>query len=126
ISVRGWESVGWMNPGLNERQCGIGESLTNRPAECNPGGGGSLQMPDIVPDNASTIGAGMTPGDIVDAEWLLAQNPGLTMGQITGALFPRLARPVDLSGDRERGAVVGSPEWRAHDRMHVDVDSLYA
>ncbi|MGY1408944.1 MULTISPECIES: TonB-dependent receptor [unclassified Luteimonas] len=126
IAVRGWESVGWMNPGLNEQQCGIGTSVTNRPAECNPGGGGSLQMPNVVPDNGSTLGAGMTPGDIVDAEWLLAQNPGLTMGQITEALFPRLARPVDMSGDRERDAVVGSLEWRPNDRMHFYVDSMYS
>src|SRR5690606_14092320 len=126
IAVRGWESIGWMNPGLNEQQCGIGTSVTNRPAECNPGGGGSLQMPNVVPDNGSTRGAGMTPGDIVDAEWLLAQNPGLTMGQITEALFPRLARPVDMSGDRERDAVVGSLEWRPNDRMHFYVDSMYS
>jgi TonB-dependent receptor len=131
MSVRGWESVGWMNPGLNYQQCGLTppegvDPLTNRPTECNPGGGGSLQMPNTVPDNASTRGAGMTPGDIVDAEWLLAQNPGLTIGQITEALFPRLARPVDMSGDRERDAVVASLEWRPSDRMHFYVDALYS
>ena len=131
IAVRGWESVGWMNPGLNYQQCGLAppagvDPLTNRPAECNPGGGGSLQMPNTVPDNASTRGAGMTPGDIVDAEWLLAQNPGLSIGQITEALFPRLARPVDMSGDRDRDAVVGSLEWRPNDQMHFYVDALYS
>ena len=126
MAVRGWESVGWMNPGLNERQCGIGTSLTNRPAQCNPGGGGSLQMPDVVPDNASTRGAGLTPGDIVDAAWLLENNPGLSIEQISEALFPRLARPVDMSGDRERDAVIGSIEWRPSDTMHFYVDSLYS
>src|SRR5690606_4709713 len=112
--------------GLNEQQCGIGTSVTNRPPECNPGGGGSLQMPNTVPDNGSTVGAGMTPGDIIDAEWLLAQNPGLTMGQITEALFPRLARPVDMSGERERGAVVGSLEWRPSHRIHFYLASMYS
>lgn len=134
MSVRGWESVGWMNPGLNYQQCGLEppvtdpptDPLNNRPAECNPGGGGSLQMPNTVPDNASTIGAGLTPGDAIDAEWLLAQNPGLSIDQITEALFPRLARPVDMSGDRTRDAVVGSLEWRPSDRMHFYVDSLYS
>lgn len=126
IAVRGWESVGWMNPGLNEVQCGIGDSLTNRPASCNPGGGGSLQMPDVLPDNASIRGAGLTPGDNVDAAFLLAQNPGLTIGQITEALFPRLGRPVDMAGDRNRDAVVGSLEWRPNDKMHFYVDALYS
>lgn len=131
ISVRGWESVGWMNPGLNYQQCGIAapdgvDPLTTRPPECNPGGGGSLQMPNTVPDNASTVGAGMTPGDTIDAQWLLEQNPGLTIDQITEALFPRLARPVDMSGDRERDAVVASLEWRPSDRMHFYLDGLYS
>lgn len=131
LAVRGWESVGWMNPALNYTQCGLAppagvDPLNNRPAQCNPGGGGSLQMPNVVPDNASTVGAGMTPGDIIDAQWLLAQNPGLDITQISEALFPRLARPVDMSGDRDRDAVVGSLEWRPNDRMHFYVDSLYS
>nr|WP_221301503.1 TonB-dependent receptor [Pseudoxanthomonas broegbernensis] len=126
LSVRGWESVGWMNPGLNEVQCGIGTSLTNRPASCNPGGGGSLQMPDTVPNNASTIAAGLTPGDVIDADWLMAQNPGLGIGQITEALFPRLGRPVDMSGERDRDAVIGSVEWRPSDTMHFYLDAMYS
>ncbi|NZA25426.1 TonB-dependent receptor [Luteimonas sp. SJ-92] len=131
LSVRGWESIGWMNPSLNYQQCGLDapddvDPLTTRPAECNPGGGGSLQMPNTVPDNASTRGAGLTPGDTVDAAWLMAQNPGLDIGQITEALFPRLGRPVDMSGDRDRDAVISSLEWRPSDRMHFYLDSLYS
>jgi TonB-dependent receptor len=131
MAVRGWESIGWMNPSLNYQQCGLEapegvDPLNTRPGACNPGGGGSLQMPNTVPDNASTVGAGLTPGDTIDAAWLMAQNPGLNIDQITEALFPRLARPVDMSGDRERDSVVGSLEWRPNDRMHFYVDALYS
>jgi len=131
IAVRGWESVGWMNPGLNYQQCGLEppagtDPLNTRPAACNPGGGGSLQMPNTVPDNAATRAAGLTPGDVIDADWLMAHNPGLTIGQITEALFPRLARPVDMSGDRERDAVIGALEWRPSDTAHFYVDMLYS
>ena len=131
LSVRGWESIGWMNPNLNYTQCGLTppdgvDPLNNRPAQCNPGGGGSLQMPNTVPDNPATIGAGLTPGDIIDAEWLLAHNPGLDITRISEALFPRLGRPVDMSGDRDRDAVVASLEWRPSDNAHYYLDALYS
>lgn len=131
MAVRGWESVGWMNPALNYTQCGLTpppgtDPLNNRPAECNPGGGGSLQMPNTVPDNASTIGAGLTPGDIVDADWLMARNPGLNIGQITEALFPRLGRPVDMSGDRSRDGFLGSLEWKPNEDMNFFLDAMYS
>ncbi|MEZ0470762.1 TonB-dependent receptor [Luteimonas sp. B3_2_R+30] len=139
IAVRGWESVAWMNPSLNPVQCGLVDpadagdpedpnnaNFSTRPEECNPGGGGSLQMPNIVPDNASTIGAGLTPGETVDAAWLRANNPGLSIDQITEALLPRLARPVDMSGDRERDAVMSSLEWRPNEDMHFYLDALYS
>ncbi|MCB1641327.1 MAG: TonB-dependent receptor, partial [Xanthomonadales bacterium] len=131
IGVRGWESVGWMNPSLNYVQCGIEapagvDPLTTRPAICNPGGGGSLQMPNTVPDNASTIAAGLTPGATVDRDLLLALNPGLSIDQFTEALFPRLGRPVDMAGDRDRDAFVGSLEWRPSDKAHFYVDMLFS
>jgi TonB-dependent receptor len=133
IGVRGWESIGWMNPALNYTQCGLAppvttpptDPLTNRPAACNTGGGGSLQMPNSVPNNPSTIAAGLTPGDAIDSAFLLAQNPGLTIQQISEALFPRLGRPVDMTGDRDRDAFLGSLEWRPSDNAHYYVDMLY-
>jgi len=120
ISVQGWESIGWMNPGLNYQQCGIAapegvDPLTTRPAECNPGGGGSLQMPDTVPGT----------DDPLDAAYLLAQNPGLSIDQITEALFPRLGRPVDMAGDRNRDAFIGSLEWRPNEDMYFYLDTSY-
>lgn len=131
IGVNGFESVGWMNPALNYTQCGLApptgvDPLNTRPASCNTGGGGSLQMPNTVPDNASTRGAGLTPGATIDRALLLAQNPGLTIEQFSEALFPRLGRPVDMAGDRDRDAVLGSIEWKPNERMNFYVDMLYS
>lgn len=126
IGVEGFETIGWTNPGLNEQQCGIGASTTTRPASCNAGGGGSWLIPDVVPDNDATIAAGLTPGDTIDAAWLLEQNPGLTIEQISEALMPRLGRPVHMSGDRDRDAFVGSFEWLPQEGMQFFVDMLYS
>ncbi len=124
IAVKGWESIGWMNPALNEVQCGVGTSLTNRPVACNPGGGGSLQMPNTLPDNSSIRGAGLTPGASVDRALLLGLNPGVSIEQFTEALFPRLGRPVDMSGDRARDAFLGSLEWRPSEDANFRLDTL--
>jgi TonB-dependent receptor len=131
IGVRGWESIGWMNPALNYTQCGLTpptgtDPLTNRPGVCNPGGGGSLQMPNVVPDNAATRAAGLVPGATVDRALLLANNPGLTIDQFTEALFPRLGRPVDMAGDRDRDAFVTSLEWKPSDRANFHLDLLFS
>ncbi len=130
IGQEGFETIGWMNPALNYTQCGLApptgvDPLNTRPASCNTGGGGSLQMPNTVPDNPSVIAAGLTPGTIIDRDFLLAQNPGLTIGQFSEALFPRLGRPVDMSGDRNRDAFLGSVEWKPNDSMNFYVDMMY-
>jgi TonB-dependent receptor len=130
IGLNGFETIGWMNPALNYTQCGLApptgvDPLNTRPAACNTGGGGSLQMPNFVPNNASTIAAGMTPGASIDRDFLLAQNPGLSIAQFSEALFPRLGRPVDMSGDRNRDAFLGSAEWKPNDSMNFYVDVMY-
>ncbi len=130
IGVNGFETIGWMNPALNYTQCGLAppagvDPLNTRPAACNVGGGGSLQMPNVVPNDPSVIAAGLRPGDPIDRAFLLANNPGLTIDQISEALFPRLGRPVDMAGDRDRDAMLGSLEWRPNERMNFYVDLLY-
>jgi len=126
LGVHGFETIGWTNPGLSEVQCGSGTSNTNRPASCNTGGGGGWLIPDTVPNNSSTTGAGLTPGQTIDAAWLTAHNPGLNISQISEALMPRLGRPVNMSGDRDRDSVLGSFEWRPSDAMHFALDTLYS
>lgn len=92
LGVRGFESVGWTNPGLTYTQCGLtppaGTPATNQPAACNVNGGGNWRIPDTVP---ATAGSGLTTGETIDAAWLLARNPGLSIDQISDALIPRLA-----------------------------------
>nr|WP_246505720.1 TonB-dependent receptor [Coralloluteibacterium stylophorae] len=131
IGVEGYETVGWTNPGLNYVQCGIAapegvDPLSVRPSECNAGGGGNWLIPNVVPDNAATRAAGLTPGQVIDRDLLLALNPGLTIDQISEALIPRLGRPVHMSGDRDRDALLASFEWRPTDDMHFYVDTLYS
>ena len=75
MGVEGYESVGWTNPGLTYTQCGLtpptGTAPTIQPAACNVNGGGNWRIPDTVPDNASTIAAGLTPGALIDRDLLL-------------------------------------------------------
>jgi TonB-dependent receptor len=79
----------------------------------------------VVPDNQAMRDAGLTPGETIDAAWLLAHNPGLTLAQIDDALIPALGRQLYMSGDRDRDAFLGSVEWRPSDDMHFWVDTLY-
>jgi TonB-dependent receptor len=130
IGVEGYESVGWTNPGLSYTQCGLAAPSgvnpdTGRPASCNTGGGGNWLIPTTVPNNASTIGAGLTPGAVIDKNMLLALNPGLTIDQISEALIPRLGRPVHMSGDRDRDGFITSLEWRPSDKMNFYLDAMF-
>ncbi len=130
IGVHGWESVGWTNPGLTYNQCGLtpptGTPATNQPAACNVNGGGNWRIPDNVPNNSAAIGAGLTPGAPIDNNFLLSHNPGLTTNQISEALIPRLGRPVNMEGDRDRDAYLGSLEWRPNDSMHFYLDTIFS
>lgn len=128
IGVEGYETIGWTNPNLTNAQCGNGGAPGGFPAlgqPCNVTGGNGWRIPDVVPNNPSTIAAGLTPGQPIDAAWLLANNPGLTTAQIGEALIPRLGRPVHMSGDRDRDAVLASLEWRPNDRLNFWLDALY-
>lgn len=120
MAVRGWEdgNGGWVDPNLTDVQCGT---------DCgrNPSSN-RWRIPDVVPSNSATIGAGLTPGETIDAAWLQAHNPGLTTGQIGDALVPYLPRPVDMSGDRDRDAALLSLEWRPTDNAHIWLDGLYS
>jgi TonB-dependent receptor len=135
IAVNGFETIGWTNPGLSYTQCGLVPPVqdppidpdTTRPPQCNPGGGNNWLIPVTVPDEPSSIEAGLTPGDVIDAEFLEALNPGLdAVDDISRALIPRLGRPVDMAGSRDRNSVLVSFELRPDDRMHFYVDGLYS
>ncbi|MES1146947.1 MAG: TonB-dependent receptor [Solimonas sp.] len=114
--VKGFESIGWTNANLSAAQCGAGNT-------CNTTGGGNWTIPATVPANA---GNGLNTGDTIDNAFLLANNPGLTTQQIDNAIIPRLGRPSDEFGTRERVSSVLSLEYNPSDSLHFYVDSLYA
>lgn len=120
MAVDSWEdgNGGWVDPNLTAAQCGT---------DCgrNPSSN-RWRIPDVVPNNPSTIAAGLTPGETIDAAWLTAHNPGLTTGQIGDALVPYLPRPVSMRGDRYRNALLGSLEWRPSESANFWVDYLYS
>jgi TonB-dependent receptor len=117
VATTGFESVGWSNPGLTAAQCS---------GTCNTTGGNLANIiPELVPDNATTRAAGLTPGSTIDQAFLLANNPGLTIQQIDNAVIPRLGRTMFEEGDRDRYNAVVSLEFRPSDDMQFFLDSMY-
>lgn len=116
VATSGFETIGWTNPGLTAAQCG-GEDV-----ECNTTGGGNWSIPGTVPTNA---GNGLTPGATIDRDFLLANNPGLTIEQIDNALIPRLGRPMVETGTKDRVNAIVSLEFRPFDGMNLYLDSMY-
>jgi TonB-dependent receptor len=117
VATEGFETVGWANMSLTTAQCGG--------ATCNSTGGNGPGTPGTVPNNASTIGAGLTPGATIDNAFLLANNPGRSIQQIDNALIPRLGRPMFEVGDKERYNGVLSLEFRPNEDLHFYLDSMY-
>ena len=113
--TKGFETIGYTNPALSAAQCGAGNT-------CNATGGGNWTIPATVPTGA---GAGLVAGTVIDNAFLLAHNPGATIQQIDNALLPRLGRPSDERGTRDRVNAVVSIEWRPTDNLHFYVDGMY-
>jgi TonB-dependent receptor len=112
----GFETIGWTNPNLTAAQCGAASG-------CNSTGGGNWTIPATVPSNAAI--PGVAPGTVIDKNFLLAQNPGASIQQIDNGIIPRLGRPMDESGPRDRVNAIASLEYKG-DRLHAYVDSMYA
>jgi TonB-dependent receptor len=119
VATTGFETVGWTSMNLTPAQCGA--------ATCNPTGGAGAGPGTLttVPNNASTIGAGLTPGATIDSAFLLAQNPGRTLSQIDNAIFPRLGRPMFDAGTKDRYSAVVSLEFRPSDNLRFHMDNMY-
>jgi TonB-dependent receptor len=115
VKTTGFETIGWTNPNLTAAQCGPGNV-------CNTTGGGNFTIPSVVPSNA---GNGLQPGATIDRDFLLANNPGLTIEQIDNALIPRLGRPAVIEGDRDRYNAIASFEFRPSENFHAYLDTMY-
>ena len=154
VVTRGYESEGWTNANLTFDQCGLTPpegSLPGLPAaNCSGNSGGGNQfvigMPmavdpstgsptggqagyHVVPNNTQITGSSGTvygPGAVIDQNFLLDVNPGLTIDQIGEALIPRLGRPHYSEGDRDRIAGILSLEWKPNEHGNYFMDVLYA
>ncbi len=63
--------------------------------------------------------------DVINQAYLLAKNPGLTIQQIDNAIIPRLGRPSDEFGTKDRYNAIVSLEYRPTEQLHFYLDSLY-
>jgi TonB-dependent receptor len=116
IRTTGFETIGWTNPNLTEAQAGVSAPRNNT-------GSGNWTIPATVPAGA---GAGLVEGTVIDRDFLLANNPGRTIEQIDNAIIPRLGRPMEETGTKERTSAVLALEFRPTDDLHFYVDSMYA
>jgi TonB-dependent receptor len=115
VRVTGYETIGWTNPNLSATQ--------STSATRNSTGGGNWTIPGTVPANAGI--SGVAAGTVVDQAFLLAQNPGANITQIDNGIIPRLGRPSDEYGTKERLNFIGSLEYNG-EGIHVYVDGMFA
>lgn len=118
VRTTGFETIGWTNPALSATQC---TAPAGQPA-CNNTGGGNWTMPATVPRNS---GNGLTDGATIDQAFLLSHNPGLSIQQLDNGLIPRLGRPSDEFGTRDRYNGIVSLEYKPNDNLHFYLDSMY-
>ncbi|HEV7716295.1 MAG TPA: TonB-dependent receptor [Steroidobacteraceae bacterium] len=128
VNIRGFETIGWTNANLVVPSASTTSPVTTAQAQClaatgcNGTGGGNWSIPRTVPNGA---GNGLNPTDVINQQFLLDHNPGLTIQQIDNALIPRLGRPSSEFGTKDRYNGIVSLEYRPTDNLHFYVDSMY-
>ena len=123
VSTPGFETIGWTNANLTAAQCAGATHCASGPGIVSTSiGGNNWSIPGTIPANA---GNGLVTGSTLDRAALLALNPGLTIQQIDNALIPRLGRPAQVFGTRDRINAIASFELQATDDLHFYVDSMY-
>jgi TonB-dependent receptor len=114
LRVDGFESIGWTTANLSAAQCNV--------ASCNTDGGKGFTVPATVP---STAGNGLVTGAPVDAAFLAAHNPNVSLAQLGSALLPRLGRDEFFDGSQARQSVLVALEYRPSEKLHFNLDMLY-
>jgi TonB-dependent receptor len=114
VHVRGFETIGWTNPNLSATQ--------NTAATRNNTGGGNWTIPGTVPSGTNI--SGVAVGTTIDQALLLQLNPGANITQIDNGIIPRLGRPMDEYGTKERINFIGSLEYKG-DTVHAYVDGMF-
>jgi TonB-dependent receptor len=129
VFVKGWEdgNAGWVGPSLSTAAPVIQCSPA---ANCGTFGSKAWAVPTAIPTNVAVPipgggGATYPVGTTIDQAFLLANNPGLTIGQLSNALLPRLGRSMFSGGTRDRYNAVASLEWRPIEGMHFYVDAIF-
>jgi TonB-dependent receptor len=121
VRVTGFETIGWTNANLSTTGAGA-QCVPSSTVTCNATGGGNWNIPAAVPANA---GNGLVETTPIDQAFLLSRNPGATIQQLDNGLIPRLGRPSDEFGDKNRDNAIVSFEWRPTDTFNFYVDSMY-
>ena len=114
LRVDGFESVGWTTANLTAAQCNV--------ASCNTDGGKGYSIPATVPANS---GSGLVAGTPVNAAFLAANNPNVSLAQLGSGLLPRLGRDEFIDGTQARQSVLVALEYRPSEKLHVNLDMLY-
>jgi TonB-dependent receptor len=119
VRVTGYETIGWTNPNLSATQ--------STSATRNSTGGGNWTIPGSI--GAGTVipnpaGGNFATGTVVDQAFLLANNPGANIAQIDNGIIPRLGRPSDEYGEKERINFIASLEYNG-DGIHAYVDGMF-
>jgi TonB-dependent receptor len=153
--VNGWEAGNsvYVTPNVNTNALCYGAAfpaggVTGVNAQCDlsgstvTNGNGAVSFSGTVPTIPGlTLPAGVTAGQAVDAQVIMALNPALgtfdaggtaaawnhnagIMTKLGNAMMPRLARDMYQRGTRDRYNAVASFEWRPTDNVHVFVDMI--
>jgi TonB-dependent receptor len=132
IFTKGWETGngGYVNSqALTPEMCGAGNT-------CDTLGGNSYTLGtpvtiagvahNVVPTGINFAGPGgqITGGQIIDANFITRQNPGLTTVQFSNALLPKFPRPMFEDGYRDRFNGVASFEYRPTDDLQFYLDLI--
>ncbi|AQT58926.1 TonB-dependent receptor [Cellvibrio sp. PSBB023] len=137
LTTEGFETIGWTNLNTSHRICGTtpgtGQTLATT-GGCNPSGGNNWNVAGLIQDAndpnfgygvvPANAGAGLTAGTIIDQAFLLDQNPGLDITQISEALIPRLGRLAYMDGEQDRVSGLLSFEHRPSDSMQFYLDII--
>lgn len=129
IFTKGWETGngGYVNSAaLTPSQCGAGNTCDtlggNSYTLGTPAPGGTFVVPKGISYNGP--GGPITGGQIIDANFITSQNPGLTTNQFSNALLPKFPRPMFENGYRDRFNGVASFEWRPTDDLQFYLDLI--
>jgi TonB-dependent receptor len=133
-TTTGFETIGWTNPTITYGMCGTAppatQNLAGAAATCNTTGGNGWSFPNVptatgIGSVPAGVGNGLVAGTPIDAAFLLAHNPGLTLNQIGNGMIPRLGRDAYISGTRNRVSEILSFEFRPSDALHAYLDTMY-